>query len=160
MEPRLPPRGRRCPALGAAAARARLRGDLAARLPGGADGDRVVGARHRPRDDGHRLLDRGSRRRHRRDRRRLRNAPVPRGADGGPAGAPTPLSPWPLWSDVGPILTWIGGIAGLVGGAWLALATFSPITVAAPMEFLCGVGLIAGGSGGGAIGHAVGRSVA
>jgi hypothetical protein len=75
----------------------------------------------------------------------------------GQTGDPTALIRRPRWSDAGPILTWIGGIAGLIAGASFALSTFSPITVAAPMVFLGGIGLIAGAYAGRAVGNAVGR---
>jgi hypothetical protein len=75
----------------------------------------------------------------------------------GQTSDPTSLIRRPRWSDLGPILTWVGGIAGLVGGAAFALATFSAITVAAPMVFLGGIGMIVGAYAGRAFGNAVGR---
>jgi hypothetical protein len=75
----------------------------------------------------------------------------------GQTSDPTSLIRRPRWSDSGPILTWVGGIGGLIVGASLALATFSPVTVAAPMVFLGGFGMIAGAYAGRAVGNAVGR---
>jgi hypothetical protein len=62
----------------------------------------------------------------------------------------------PRRTDAGPILTWVGGIAGLLVGIWAALAIFPPISVAAPMVFMGGVAGIVGAYLGRSIGNAIG----
>jgi hypothetical protein len=62
----------------------------------------------------------------------------------------------PRRSDAGPILTWLGGIAGLFLGAGAALAIFPPISASAPMVFMGGIGMILGAYLGRMVGNAVG----
>ena len=62
----------------------------------------------------------------------------------------------PRRSDAGPILTWVGGIAGLVLGAGAALEIFPAISASAPMVFLGGLGMILGAYLGRVAGNAIG----
>jgi hypothetical protein len=70
---------------------------------------------------------------------------------------PTALLRLPRASDLGPLLTWVGGIVGLFGGAAVALEIFPPITASAPMIFMAGIGLIGGAYIGRSIGRLLGR---
>jgi hypothetical protein len=63
----------------------------------------------------------------------------------------------PRRSDAIPLLTWLGGIAGLVGGVLLALAIFPPVTVGAPIVFFAGIGLVAGAFAGRSLGRGIVR---
>jgi hypothetical protein len=74
----------------------------------------------------------------------------------GQTGDPTALIRAPRRSDAGPILTWVGGIAGMLIGAGAALSTFPPISASAPMVFMGGFGLIFGAYLGRAIGNRLG----
>src|SRR5262245_20543067 len=62
----------------------------------------------------------------------------------------------PRRTDAGPILTWVGGIAGLLVGAGAALEIFPAISASAPMVFLGGFGMILGAYLGRLIGNAIG----
>jgi hypothetical protein len=64
----------------------------------------------------------------------------------------------PRRTDAGPILAWIGGIAGLFIGAIAALEIFPPISASAPMVFMAGFGMILGAYLGRTVGGAIGRS--
>jgi hypothetical protein len=64
----------------------------------------------------------------------------------------------PRRTDAGPLLTWIGGIIGLFGGAIAALSIFPPISASAPMVFMGGAGMILGAYLGRSIGGAIGRT--
>jgi hypothetical protein len=58
----------------------------------------------------------------------------------------------PRRSDAATIGAWIGGLAGLVGGALAATQIFSPTQLSAPMLFMATIGLALGGYLGRAIG--------
>jgi hypothetical protein len=62
----------------------------------------------------------------------------------------------PRRTDAGPILTWVGGIGGLIVGAVAALEIFPAISASAPMVFLGGFGMILGAYLGRTIGNAIG----
>jgi len=63
----------------------------------------------------------------------------------------------PRRTDAGPILAWVLGIAGLLLGVWAALAIFPPISVAAPMVFMGGIGMILGAYLGRSLGATIAR---
>lgn len=69
---------------------------------------------------------------------------------------PTALLRLPRLSDAAPLGTTIGGLGGSIGGGVLALATFPPSAVSAPLVFFAGIGLVAGGY----VGRAVGKRIA
>lgn len=76
----------------------------------------------------------------------------------GQRGDPLALVRRPRRSDAAAVLGWVGGIAGLLLGAWVALQVFPPISVAAPMLFLAAIGLFGGAYVGRAVGNAIARS--
>ena len=73
----------------------------------------------------------------------------------GQTSDPTALIRRPRRSDTVPIVTVIGAIAGLALGAWVALPIFPPSAVSAPMLFMAAIGVIVGGY----LGRAVGRVI-
>ena len=74
----------------------------------------------------------------------------------GQASDPNSILRKPRRSDAGPILTWVGGIAGLIVGAAAALEIFPAISASAPMVFLGGLGMILGAYLGRVAGNAIG----
>ena len=70
---------------------------------------------------------------------------------------PLALVRLPRRSDAVPLGTWVGGIAGMVVGAWAALQIFDPSAVSAPMLFMASIGLIVGAYAGRAVGRVVQR---
>ena len=75
----------------------------------------------------------------------------------GQTSDPTALLRLPRRGDVVPLAMTVGGLAGMVGGAALALSIFPPTTVSAPLLFLVGIGLVVGIYAGRAIGRGVHR---
>jgi hypothetical protein len=74
----------------------------------------------------------------------------------GQTSNPVALVRLPRRSDAPTLIGWLGGIGGLVLGAWAAGEMFSPQARAAPMLFMAAAGVI----GGGYLGRAIGRLVA
>jgi hypothetical protein len=73
---------------------------------------------------------------------------------------PTALLRLPRRTDAAPLGTTIGAIGGGVAGGVLALAIFPPSAVSAPLVFFAGIGLVAGGYVGRALGKGIARLLA
>jgi hypothetical protein len=73
---------------------------------------------------------------------------------------PTALLRMPRRTDAGPLGTAIGAIGGAVGGGVLAVSLVPPSAVSAPLVFLAGIGLVAGGYVGRAVGNRLARLLA
>jgi hypothetical protein len=78
----------------------------------------------------------------------------------GESGSPLSLVRMPRSSDVVPLATAVGAIAGLVGGGVLALNLFSAVTVGAPIVFFGAIGVVIGLSAGRRIGRLLARMLA
>jgi hypothetical protein len=71
----------------------------------------------------------------------------------GDAKVPSPVGRGPRRIDIRSISAAVGATVGTVVGAWFALSTFPPVTVAAPMIFFGAIGLVFGGFAGSSIGR-------